>query len=132
MSMESEPVRGPAPWRGFNAAIDHCLGEYAKFSGRASRSEYWFFALFGVLVNVAAGIADNLIGLHLGPDVGLFTAIASLALFIPSLAVTSRRFHDSGWSFWWYLTIFVPILGWLFVLYVLVTVDIGPNRFDRR
>lgn len=131
MSMETEPTRGPAPWRGFNAAIDHCLGNYATFAGRASRSEYWFFALFGVLVNVAGELADNLTGLRISHDVGLFSTIAALAMFIPSLAVTSRRFHDSGWSFWWYLTIVVPIVGWLFVLYVLVTVDAGPNRFDR-
>lgn len=121
---------GPAPWRGFNAAIEICLAKYATFRGRASRSEYWFFALFGVLVNIAAEIADNLTGLRLSEGVGVFATIAALALFIPSLAVTCRRFHDSGWSFWWYLTILVPVLGWLFVIYVLVTRDPGPNRFD--
>lgn len=124
------PGRGPAPWRGFNAAIDTCLAEYLTFRGRASRSEYWFFALFAVLVNIAAEIADNLTGLRLASDVGLFATIASLALLIPSLAVTSRRFHDAGWSFWWYLMILLPIVGWIFVLYVLVTRDPLPNRFD--
>lgn len=130
MLADETPGRGPAPWRSFNAAIETCLAEYLTFRGRASRSEYWFFALFQVIVNIGAEIADNLTGLHLAPDIGLFAVIAFLALFLPSLAVTSRRFHDAGWSFWWYLMIFLPIFGWLFVLYVLVTRDPAPNRFD--
>ena len=129
MDSADEPERGPAPWRGFNAAIDLCLAKYATFRGRVSRSEYWFFALFGFIVNVGAEIADNLTGLHFAEDVGVFATIAALALFIPSLAATSRRFHDAGWSFWWYLMIFVPVVGWLFILYVLVTRDQMPNRF---
>ncbi|MFT3973694.1 MAG: DUF805 domain-containing protein [Amaricoccus sp.] len=120
---------GPAPWRGFNAAIEACFAGYATFRGRASRSEYWFFALFGALANVAAAIADNLSGLHVASDVGLFGTLVSLALLIPSLAVTSRRFHDADWSFWWYLMIFLPVIGWIFVIYVLVSRDPVPNRF---
>lgn len=130
MLADEYPGRGPGPWRGFNAAIEHCLGEYFTFRGRASRSEYWFFALFSLVVSIGAEIADNLSGLRLAPEIGLFATISALALFFPSLAVTSRRFHDSGWSFWWYLMILLPLIGWLFVLYVLVTRDPLPNRFD--
>ena len=53
-------------------------------------------------------------------------------MLVPSLAAASRRFHDAGWSFWWYLLVIVPVLGWLFVLYVAVSkAEPGPNRFDR-
>lgn len=131
MDADETAHRGPAPWRGFNAAIEICFAEYVTFRGRASRSEYWFFALFCVLANIAAGIADNLTGFRIAEDVGAFGTIVSLAVFLPSLAVTSRRFHDAGWSFWWYLMVFLPVVGWIFVLYVLVTRDPLPNRFDR-
>lgn len=125
-----EPGRGPAPWRGFNSAIEVCLAEYFTFRGRASRSEYWFFALFTLLMSIGGEIADNLSGFRIAPDVGLFGTILAIALFIPSLAVTSRRFHDAGWSFWWYLMVFLPVIGWIFIFYVLVTRDQLPNRFD--
>ncbi|MBB5223235.1 uncharacterized membrane protein YhaH (DUF805 family) [Amaricoccus macauensis] len=125
-----EPGRGPAPWHGFNSAIEVCLAEYFTFRGRASRSEYWFFALFMLLMSIGGEIADNLSGFRIAPDVGLFGTILAIALFIPSLAVTSRRFHDAGWSFWWYLMVFLPVIGWIFIFYVLVTRDQLPNRFD--
>ena len=125
-----EPGRGPAPWRGFNSAIEVCLAEYFTFRGRASRSEYWFFALFMLLMSIGGEIADNLSGFRIAPDVGLFGTILAIALFIPSLAVTSRRFHDAGWSFWWYLMVLLPVIGWIFIFYVLVTRDQLPNRFD--
>ena len=131
MEMSEATARGPAPWRGLNAAIETCFAEYVTFRGRASRSEFWVFMLFCVLANIAAGIADSLSGFRVSEDVGAFGTIVSLAVFLPSLAVTSRRFHDSGWSFWWYLLVFLPVVGWLFVLYVLVTRDPGANRFDR-
>lgn len=125
-----EPGRGPAPWRGFNSAIEVCLAEYFTFRGRASRSEYWFFALFMLLMSIGGEIADNLSGFRIAPDVGLFGTILAIALFIPSLAVTIRRFHDAGWSFWWYLMVLLPVIGWIFIFYVLVTRDPLPNRFD--
>lgn len=58
--------------------------------------------------------------------------LLGLAVMLPSLAATSRRFHDAGWSFWWYLVIFVPLIGWIFWIYVLVArPEPSPNRFDR-
>lgn len=130
MDIDERPRRGPAPWRGFNAAIEVCLAEYATFRGRASRSEFWFFWLFGLLLNIAAETADSLTRLRLVEDVGLFATVVALALLVPSLAVASRRMHDAGWSFWWYLMILVPVVGWIFLIYVLVTRDPLPNRFD--
>ena len=69
----------------FVQAIKSCLGQYATFSGRASRSEYWWFFLFQVLVMVATGMLGDVIN-----------GLASLALLLPALAVGTRRLHDIG------------------------------------
>lgn len=82
----------------FPDAIKSCFNNYAKFSGRARRSEYWYWVLFCSLVSGAL----NTLG---AGTAGLFTAVAGvfhLATLIPSLAVAWRRLHDigrSGWSF---------------------------------
>lgn len=120
---------GAAPAMGFQEAIRYCLENYVTFSGRGSRSQYWYFVLFVILAGAAASLVDKLIGY---PETGPIAGLVSLALFLPNLAVTSRRFHDAGWSFWWWLLVIVPVVGWFFVLYVAVSrPEPGPNRFDR-
>jgi uncharacterized membrane protein YhaH (DUF805 family) len=81
---------------------------YALFSGRASRSEYWWFYLFTVLATDAAVL--------LGGPVG---GLASLFFFLPSLALFVRRLHDVGRSGWWFLLVFT-IIGVPVLLYWLV------------
>lgn len=93
---------GPAPWRGFGEAVRICFGKYLTFSGRASRSEYWWFALFCAIAGTLLSVADRAFGTG-GPEGGLLAGLFSLATFLPTLAVTSRRFHDAGWRFWWCL-----------------------------
>ena len=84
-----------------------CWKQYADFSGRARRTEYWMFAL------VNFGIA-LLLELILGFTFLYFlTYVYSLAIFIPSLAVCVRRLHDIGRSGWWYLIGLVPVVGWI-------------------
>ncbi|MBS0565126.1 MAG: DUF805 domain-containing protein [Proteobacteria bacterium] len=78
----------------FSAAVSTCLSKYATFSGRAPRSEYWWFALFNFLVGIVATVLDK-IGFGTGPDSKeIFGAISSLALLVPSVAVAARRLHD--------------------------------------
>ena len=89
----------------FVQAIKSCLGQYATFSGRASRSEYWWFFLFQVLVMVATGMLGDVIN-----------GIASLALLLPALAVGARRLHDIGRTGWWQLLLLTGI-GFLVLLY---------------
>lgn len=75
---------------GFGEAITSCFSQYIGFSGRACRSEYWYFALLVFLINIVIGI--------IGSDI--LTALVALALFLPSLSVGVRRLHDidkSGW-----------------------------------
>ena len=107
--------------------------KYATFSGRAQRSEYWYFILFYLLVYfaliVAAVIAENFSGL-LGGGLQLLAAIFSLGAFIPSLAVSCRRLHDTDRSGWWFLIALIPLIGGL-VLFVFFVQDSQPgeNRF---
>lgn len=129
---------GPAPRMGFGEAVRYCLSNYAKFSGRASRSQYWFFTLFLVAVNLGITLIDLVTGATVEPiGAGGMTLMAisvlfALGTFIPSLAVSSRRFHDAGWSFWWFLLILVPLAGVVFVFVVSLLRDPNPNRFDAR
>ena len=89
----------------FGQAIQTCMGKYATFEGRASRSEFWWFYLFTVLVSLAA----NWVGLVvLGDSMGLAT-LANLLLLLPILAVEVRRLHDTGRSGWWLLLVFTGI-----------------------
>lgn len=81
----------------FSAAVSTCFAKYATFSGRASRSEYWYFVLFYVIASFFGGIVDGVTGALVG------TAVVSLALFIPSISVGARRLHDTGRSGWWQL-----------------------------
>lgn len=102
-----------APSRSFGEAISTCFSKYATFKGRASRSEYWFFVLFQFVVGlVTAGIDIAIFGLE--NEVSPLNSIASLAMFLPALAVTWRRLHDTDRSGWWiggfYLAIFVTAI----------------------
>lgn len=91
---------------------------YAQFEGRASRSEYWWFYLFTVLATAAADT--------LGGSVG---NLASLAFFLPGLALLVRRLHDVGRSGWWFFITFT-IIGIPVVFYWLVKdSDAGANKY---
>jgi uncharacterized membrane protein YhaH (DUF805 family) len=106
------------------------LRRYAEFSGRSRRKEYWFFTLFFVLasfvalgLDMALGTLDDETGF--GPVGGLLT----LALLLPSLAVTVRRLHDTGRSGWWMLIFFVPLIGLVGFYFMVKDGDRGENRF---
>jgi len=111
---------------GFGQAITTCLRKYAVFNGRASRSEYWFWVLFRILVIIGLAIVDALAF----SAVYVLSAIAALALFLPSLAVSIRRLHDIDRSGWWFFISFVPLVGQVVMLIFLCTPGTrGENRF---
>jgi uncharacterized membrane protein YhaH (DUF805 family) len=122
----------------FPAAIRSVLAQYVGFTGRARRSEYWWWALFTVLVGLAAAILDSVLGTTFGPDnspawrgsTGVVGSLVNLALLLPTLAVAVRRLHDTGRSGWWLLIGLVPIVGAI-VLLVFFVLDSTPgtNRF---
>jgi len=112
----------------FGTAIKTCFGKYVEFQGRAARSEYWFFALFNILVYSALFIVGMIVGgivggkaaagagLMAGMGVSLvLVGVYGLATLLPTIAVTIRRFHDAGFSGWYLLAFFlcgfVPLLN---------------------
>jgi uncharacterized membrane protein YhaH (DUF805 family) len=107
------------------------LKKYAVFSGRARRSEYWYFALFNVIYLIVALILhyrlrSNIEPLHL--DVIYFVYI--LALLIPNLALTVRRLHDVGKSGWMLLIGFIPLVGAIWLFGIAITKGIkGDNNY---
>lgn len=80
----------------FTSAVSYCLSNYATFSGRASRSEFWWFYLFQFLLGIILGL--------LLPEGLVF--LAMLALVVPSLACSTRRLRDANYSPWWQMLLF--------------------------
>lgn len=103
--------------KGFWGYVKTCFLKYAVFNGRARRKEYWFFCLFNIIVSFILGAVDGFMGLT-GSEIGLgvLGGFYSLAVFIPSLAVSVRRLHDIGKSGWNYMFIIIPIVGAILIL----------------
>lgn len=98
----------------FGEAIKNGFQNYANFRGVASRSEFWYWTLFTVMVSIGTSIVDSAIGLALGmANFTLVNTLAALALLLPGIAVAVRRFHDAGFSAWWYS---IPQVATLLVL----------------
>ena len=101
------------------------LRKYAVFSGRARRKEYWMFWLVNFIIELLLGMLDVSMG-----TLGLLSGIYSLFIFIPGLAVTVRRLHDTNRSGWWMLINVVPLVGWIFFLIFMIQDSIpGPNNY---
>jgi len=101
------------------------LKNYAVFSGRAQRKEYWMFTLFQIIVSILVVIIDTLVGAW-----GVFTVLYALAVIIPSIAVGVRRLHDTEKSGWWMFIGFIPLIGSLILLYFFVTDGTpGVNKY---
>ncbi len=106
------------------------LKKYAVFAGRARRKEYWMFTLFNLLILIGLGIIEGALGIGAGGDQSVLAGLYSLAVLIPSLAVSVRRLHDTGRSGWWLLIVLVPIVG-LITLLVFMVMDsqAGDNAY---
>ncbi|MGB0697275.1 MAG: DUF805 domain-containing protein [Rhodospirillaceae bacterium] len=109
---------------GFGEAISTCFGKYATFTGRARRSEFWYFNLFYFLVSFPAAFISDFFGESIG---GLVNLVIALGLMLPSLSVGVRRLHDIGKSGWWFLLWVIPIIGWI-VLIVWWIKDSDPTE----
>ena len=122
---------GPTPGMTFAEAVETCLvKKFVSFSGRARRSEYWYFTLFSLIVSMAASIIGGMLFVHHEGDVNLLSSLLSLVLFLPGLGVAIRRLHDIGKSAWWYLIIFVPMIGWIILLVFMCKDSFpGPNQY---
>ena len=89
----------------FGQAISTCMGKYFTFSGRAKRSEYWWFYLFTILMGWGATLVGAVTFGPGDPAADVMSSILSLIFFMPALAAGSRRLHDIGKSGWWQLLI---------------------------
>jgi len=109
---------------GFGQAISAGFSNYVNFSGRASRSEYWYWILFIIIADIVAGIIDSVLGIQ------IVTGLFGLVTIIPNIAIAIRRLHDLDRTGWWILLGFIPLIGWIILLiwYVTKGTD-GPNRF---
>ena len=99
----------------FQTSIKTCFNKYADFSGRALRSEFWWFVLFSLLGGIVSVIIDVMILGYSIESNGPINLIFTVALILPGIAVTARRLHDINKSGWWQL-IELTIIGILLII----------------
>lgn len=119
-------------------AVKSVYSNYANFGGRARRSEYWYFYLFCILVNIGLEVLLLVVGGGgtsgstniLALIVNLIGGLWGLATIVPQLAVGVRRLHDTGRSGWWLLLWFALIIGWIILLiWLCQRSSDGPNKY---
>ena len=113
----------------FQTSIKTCFNKFAVFSGRASRSEFWFFVLFGFLGGIISSIIDVMILGYPFEEVGPINLIFTIALMIPSISVAARRLHDINKSGWWQLLWITIIGGILLIIWYATDGERKKNRF---
>ena len=106
------------------------LKKYAVFSGRARRKEYWMFTLFSTIIAFVLGFIESIVGIAPQTNQSILVGIYTLAVLIPSIAVSVRRLHDTGRSGLWVLIGLVPLIGAI-VLIVFTVQDSqqGDNQY---
>ena len=134
----------------FGQSIKHVFSNYATFRGRASRSEFWWFYLFSAIVSLVLELSSRPLGLTVGggeyvmgegasaaviviPGTSVLSTIWSLAVLLPTLAVATRRFHDSNKSAWnWLWLLAIPLCGVgaiILLIWWILPGTRGPNRY---
>jgi len=107
------------------------LKRYVLFIGRAGQAEFWWFFLINLLVTIALAFIDKLTG-TLNPEggYGLLSGLYTLAVLLPTIAVSVRRLHDIGRNGWWLLIGLIPVVGTIILLALfLLEGTAGDNRF---
>jgi uncharacterized membrane protein YhaH (DUF805 family) len=117
------------PWENFVSVLKN---DYSNFSGRARRSDYWWFGLvfsglgvLGVILSVVLGAVSEALGLIV---LGLL-GIAYIGVFIPAIAISIRRLHDINKSGWWLLISFVPFGSIVLLVFYFTDSDRTANKF---
>ena len=110
----------------FTTAVKTGLSKYVTFSGRAARSEFWYFILFTIVAYIPALLID--IFLFNGRPILYYLCL--FGLLLPGIAVSSRRLHDIDKSAWWLLLGFVPLVGAIvLIVWYCQRGTVGPNQF---
>lgn len=103
------------------------INQYFDFSGRARRKEYWFFTLFNILIICLLFVLDFIFKTFY---FSTFSYIYTILVFIPSIAVLLRRLHDIGKTGWYFLILFIPLIGLVWMLVLLSTEsEPGTNKW---
>ncbi|WP_077737128.1 DUF805 domain-containing protein [Bacillus sonorensis] len=106
------------------------LKNYIGFQGRARRKEFWTFAIFSYLVLVIYGVIKGLMNLPLTGTDSFLGGLYLIAVFLPALAVTIRRLHDTGKNGGWIFSVFIPLIGMLTLLILLcLDGEKGENQY---
>lgn len=103
----------------------NAIRNYADFSGRARRKEYWMFVLFYLIFYVLLSLVDKALGSY------VFTLVYSLVLLVPSISLATRRLHDTGRSGWWQLIVLIPLIGAIVLLVFYVQDSHDDNDYGR-
>ena len=116
---------------GMMDAVKKCFSNYANFSGRARRAEYWYFCLFNMLISLGLSALGALAGEgFISSALSTISYLYSLAVLVPGLAVAWRRLHDIGKSGAYWFFIFIPIAGAIILLVWLAKAgDMGDNAY---
>ena len=99
------------------------LKQYATFTGRARRKEYWFFFLFYLMIFLGLSLLDAVLGF------GLLSTVFVLAMLLPNVAVGIRRLHDTGRSGWWLLIGMIPLVGLVLIYFLVLDSEPGDNAY---
>jgi uncharacterized membrane protein YhaH (DUF805 family) len=106
------------------------LKQYAVFTGRARRKEYWMFVLFNIIAVLVLAWVDGLTGtLNPMTGYGLLSGLYSLAVLLPAIGVSIRRLHDTGRSGWWLLLAFIPLVNLILLVFMVFDSQPGDNQY---
>jgi len=107
------------------------LKNYAVFTGRSRRREYWMFVLFSFLISAALTLVDLAIGTYSDEGgIGLLGGLFGLAMLIPQISLNTRRFHDIGKSGWYQLLFIIPCIGIiLWLVWMASDSEPGMNKY---
>ena len=101
------------------------IKNYADFSGRTRRKEYWMFVLFYFIFYIVLSVIDVIVG------TAVFSTIFSLALLVPGISIAARRLHDTGRTGWWQLIALIPLIGVIVLLVFLAQDSNEENEYGQ-
>ena len=120
----------------FGEAISRAFSKYCCFTGRASRSEFWWFFLFSWLIGMICGFGTGMFKIVINPNASdplgesMFSIVIGLIFLLPSLGLAWRRLHDIGKGGGWYVIGLIPIIGQiLLIIWFCRGSEPGDNRF---